>query len=268
MGSEALLIGDGYIGNALLSVLPTQSDILDIRYGVDYGLLTKSELKHYKTIVLMAGHSSVGQCIADPRGAWENNVTKFERLLDKISDKQTLIYASSGSVYNKCWDKTEENKSFYLTNIYDLTKFTIDQIAQLSGKNYYGLRFGTVCGYSPTMRWDLMINKMFKGKSDLRVSNPEITRPILAMSDLVEAVKAIIKDPTKPGIYNLASFSKTVGEIAQEVALDKGVGIETLPPTIAYDFDMDCSKFQKAYNFMFHGTVKSILESLKYEKVN
>jgi len=271
LSSDILVIGGmGYIGSALTAKLKNTNSIdLADSSTFDYNNLTEKQLSFYKTIILVAGHSSVGQCINDPAGAWNNNVSRFESLLRKIN-KQTFIYASSGSVYNNCANITEENRHFYLTNIYDLTKFTIDQLAKLSGKNYYGLRFGTVCGHAPIMRWDLMINKMYQsaGNGVIEVANPQITRPILGMGDLVRAIQAIIKDPKHPGIYNLKSFSKTIGEIGQEVALELGTDLETIDPAPAYDFNMDTTKFQETYNFMFKEDIKSIIRSLKYETIN
>lgn len=265
MSSKTLIIGGkGYIGSALARVLDAT-----VFEGRDYADCEASYLRGFDTLIMLAGHSSVAECIADPSGAWENNVSKFHRFLRMISDEQTLIYASSGSVYNRCENVTEENKYFYLTNTYDLTKFTIDQLASLSNKNFYGLRFGTVCGWSPRMRDDLMINKMYASRESgkIQVNNTAIDRPILALSDLVRAVQAIIADPDHPGIYNLASFTKTVGEIAYEVATTLDLEIEHTPPTPAYDFAMDTTKFQEQYNFMFQADLQSILTSLKNETI-
>lgn len=261
-----LIIGAGYLGSAIQSYIG--GDFCDWKFNKDYGDLTKEELRPYDNIIYVAGHSSVPQCLADPYRAWDNNVTKLKQLLDNIQ-AQVFIYASSGAVYNKCQNVTEDNRVFNLTNILDLTKFTFDQIALLSGKNYYGLRFGTVAGWSPKMRSDLMINKMYANRDTLsvKIANPKIRRAILATSDLVRAIKAIIDKPINPGIYNLASFTKTVDEIGKEVAERLGVRVEYLPDTLAYDFDMDVNKFRNLYNFQFKGTIENILQGLKDEKI-
>jgi len=262
-----LIIGAGYLGSAIQSYIG--GDFCDWKFNKDYGELTKEDIRPYDNIIYVAGHSSVLQCIADPYGAWDNNVTKFKNLIEKIQ-AQTLIYASSGSVYNKCQDVTEDNKVFNLTNHLDLAKFTMDQLTQLSMKNVYGLRFGTVAGWSPKMRSDLMINKMYANRDTLsvKIANPKIRRAILATSDLVRAIKAIIDKPINPGIYNLSSFTKTVEEIGKEVADNLGIGVEYLPDTLAYDFDMDTNKFRNNYNFQFKGTIETILQGLRDEKIN
>lgn len=262
-----LLIGKGYIGSAIDELI--EVDVVDWKDGFEYDEISEETLKLYDTVILLAGHSSVTQCISDPSGAWINNVEKFKRLLDKIHD-QTFIYASSGSLYNNCKIFNEKNTEFNLTNTYDLTKFTIDQLALLSKKNIYGLRFGTVCGYSPKIRKDLMINKMYFNRNSgvIQVSNRSIKRPILGINDLIKAIKTIINNPTNPGIYNLASFTDTVGNIADKVALELNLKIENLPDTPAYNFEMDTSKFRKTYNFTFKESLSSILEGLKNEKLS
>jgi len=51
------------------------------------------------------------------------------------------------------------------------------------------LRQGTVCGHSPRMRFDLIVNIMFKhalAMGEITVNNPSIWRPILSIKDAVK----------------------------------------------------------------------------------
>lgn len=262
MSSKTLIIGNGFIGSAIASEI--DGDIIDIKINRNYNTLTKEELAKYDNIILTAGHSSIHRCFDEPIEAWHNNVTNFIDLLSKI-DNQKLIYASSGGVYNGAKDHTENNTEYNLTNIYDLTKHTIDGIALLSGKRIYGLRFGAVCGYSPNFRNDIMINKMYVD-DPIVVSHPEIIRPILGIKDLVRAVKIIIENDRTPGIYNLASFTLSVGEIAERISELTGKKVirkdSDKSLTHSYNFDMDATKFKKEFNFEFRETLESIMESL------
>ena len=45
-------------------------------------------------------------------------------------------------------------------NNYDISKHCIDLYAEKSDLQYYGLRFGTLNGYAPITRTDVMINAM------------------------------------------------------------------------------------------------------------
>jgi len=229
------------------------------------------KLPHSNATVLLAGHSSVKMCENDPDGAWVNNVDFFRFVLAN-SDK--LIYASSASVYDGVKNPSEDTNEFNLKGWYDLTKRTIDNLALLSDKETYGLRFATVNGWSPNLRIDVMLNKMVydaKTSGKITVTNPQLVRPILGINDLGRAIKAIVGDDSdKRGIYNLASFSASVLDMAKAVG-DKYDAKVIIKHTDAlpYAFGIDTSKFERAYNFKFKDTLASVLKSLEkpFEKV-
>src|SRR5690606_19617743 len=83
------------------------------------------------------------------------------------------------------------------------------------------LRKGTVSGYSPRMRLDLVVNALFRTsvtEGVIRVNNPAIWRPILSMQDAVSAyVRAIECRPSISGIFNIASGNYTLGEVGDQV---------------------------------------------------
>lgn len=73
---------------------------------------------------------------------------------------------------------------------------------------------GTVCGSSPNLRSDVMLNAMVhdavqKGEVHLYVRN--IRRPVLGISDLCRGIQDIIAfNKDVRGLYNMASFNGTV----------------------------------------------------------
>jgi len=83
------------------------------------------------------------------------------------------------------------------------------------------LRKGTICGYSPRMRLDLMVNTMFRTamhEGVIRIDNPSIWRPILAMEDAITAyIRAIEAHESISGIFNIASGNYTVGDVGDLV---------------------------------------------------
>lgn len=214
--------------------------------------------------ILLAGHSSVKMCENDPDGAWVNNVDFFRSVL---RNSKKLIYASSASVYDGVADPRETCTDFNLKGVYDLTKRTIDNLALLSDKEFYGLRFATVNGWSPNLRVDVMLNKMVydaKENGVIIVTNPQLIRPILGINDLGRAVQAIVDSKEdKKGIYNLASFSASVLDMAQAVGDKYEVPVEVRETNATpYAFGIDTSKFRTAYNFEFTDTMESIIDSL------
>tara|TARA_R100001463_G_scaffold39983_1_gene85275 strand:+ start:1025 stop:1915 length:891 start_codon:yes stop_codon:yes gene_type:complete len=275
MNETLILGGNGYIGSALYSKINADSVDLCL-FGSDLGYskianFDSVDISEYKNIILLAGHSSVQMCEHNKPNAWINNVDYFYNLCEKLRDDQLLIYASSASVYgqktNIC---TESDLNINPINHYDLTKINIDIIANKfinDGKKIVGLRFGTVNGFSPNIRSDLMINSMvysYKTKGSIWVSNSWIKRPILAIDDLVRAIDKIINaDQKYLGQYNLCSFNRTVDEISDTVSkvLDCEI-VKNKNSNKVYDFEISNKNFQKDYDFTFKCDIESVIISM------
>ena len=267
--------GSGYIGSRLVPHLRAHNHDV-VAYGNrsnDYNKLTTKFLEPFKTIILLAGHSSVQMCVGDVRSPWHNNVRNFINLVEKTSKDTKIIYASSASVYGNSDDMSFENKmSLEILNNYDLTKITLDIAAQkylAQGRQLLGLRFGTVNGGSPVIRRDLMINMMVYNalnEGKITVANKHINRSILCIDDLVRAVERIVYQGRHnfiPGMYNLASFTATVDEISTYVSKKLGIEIVDKGNTAgAYNFDINTDKLCKDYDFKFTETIESTVDSV------
>jgi nucleoside-diphosphate-sugar epimerase len=294
--SKILLIGgSGYIGSFLKTNLSYPLTSVDIEWfdkndslQVDYNTLTESFLSEYDVIILLAAHSSVKMCQGNYINAFNNNVVNFLNLLNKIKSitkRIKLIYASSSSVYGMTGDLVvdENYKSFIPYNNYDITKHINDVYAEFSGVEYYGLRFGTVNGYSPIMRSDVMINSMVSSalnNNKIELYVKDTIRPILGINDLKSAIVKIIDEPKDlRGYYNLASFNSTSEKIALSVSKITGVNITEMEspnsnPTNKiesknYNFSINSEKFIKNFNFTFEETVESITTGIinNFEKI-
>lgn len=287
--------GAGYIGTRLCMDIADQFDVISwdfCRYSAasvpntqcDYSNITSTDIQDCDAIVLLAGHSSVRMCDGNPYGVMKNNVYNFINLLEKIRSDQTFIYASSASVYGNCTQDTatEETPFESAYNMYDMTKQTIDSYVKTSGKlrnRVFGLRFGTVNGFSPVLRDDVMLNAMTSAAwsvGQVKLYSPKTRRSILAISDLTRGVKAILNSNIDHGgIYNMASFTSTSGEMASAVADTFSVPVNLMSPTDGstikgneklvsskYDFSLGCGKFCSDFGFEFDGSITSVLKEL------
>ena len=283
-----LLIGGcGYIGSRLYSVLSKTYEVVSIdtcwfggeredNHDWDYQGVAKRIIESYDVIILLAGHSSVQMCKDNAESCYANNVTNFINLIEKIDIGTKFIYASSSSVYGDFKEQlaTEKDLAFKPNNFYDLTKHTIDLHASLYPIEYYGLRFGTVNGFSENFRKDIMINAMYTSYDKygyIKEYNPEVYRPILDIQDLCRAIETIIEkgSPEKAGIYNLASFNSSVKEIVREVGYHLECNVEkkngtdnTKLQSGLYNFSISSQKFIDTFSFDFRGSVKSILDDI------
>jgi len=145
---------------------------------------------------------------------------------------------------------------------------------QLADENFsvISLRKGTISGYSPRMRFDLIINTMFKcaiKDHTITINNPSIWRPILSIDDAATAyTRAIEANQKISGIFNIASGNYTVGEVGDLVKVtieERLAGRVDLCIKHVQDFRNYKVSIEKAKNVLsFHpaGDVKSIVGSL------
>jgi nucleoside-diphosphate-sugar epimerase len=272
---KVLIIGgEGYVGSYLFNHIFKQGiDVQTVGNRLlDYNLLGRIFLSSFTHIVLLAGHSSVLRCKGPLESPWKNNVRNFKNLVEKTDNRQTIIYASSASVYGDKDTKplyTEEDISIEYVNNYDLTKVSLDLLAMKyigEGRNIIGLRFGTVNGGSPVIRRDLMINSMVYTalfEKHITITNKHIKRPILSVRDLSRAVETMIKSKAASNIFNLASFNSTVESIANIVSDYTKVDItDNGDVPGAYNFAIDNTKFKVLGNFTYEDNLHSVVENV------
>ncbi len=180
--------------------------------------------------------------------------------LKKIPNDNTLfIYASTASLYSGIEGPVKENvKVVPYENAYDISKFSFDYLAQRFHQNIIGLRMGTLAGYSPNIRKELIFNSMtlsafFKG--EVKVANKDKIRSILFLSDLAEIIKILLsKKDVSPGFYNALSYTFSIGELGNKIAQFFAAKIIELPNSNTYSFSIDNSKvkllgYQNTYTF-------------------
>ena len=291
LNKSILIIGSsGYIGTALNKYLKDKGYLVttvDLKwfggptpdYKENFKDLSKEFYSKFTYVILLAGHSSMTMCANNYEEAWENNVTNFSDLISKLTEKQTLIYSSSGSVYGQGGQNRNENMTLApAQNEYDLTKQMIEKIASGARCRTVGLRFATLNGASDYSRSDLMINSMVisaKTQDKIVCYNGKNHRSILGMQDCVRAIQQIIDKTDKlisrHEVFNLSSINGTINSFAKEVANILNVKVENHSKiTNVFSFELDSTKFIKTFGFTFRQTtidiiVKEILN--KYEKI-
>lgn len=282
--SKILLIGGcGYVGSNLYAHLVSSGHSVvsvDLEWfgnpgiqnqKVDFSDLEDGFVREFDSVILLAGHSSISMCEDEP-SARRNNVRNFLSLSGKLSKDQRLIYASSINTYASCphrhhlHDEGCGGRAF--DSEYNYQKAVVDDLSADLAVPAIGLRFGTVCGSSPNLRTDVVLNSMVRAAAStgrVTVSSPAAWRPILWARDLCRAFEAAIgAPPGARGVYNLASFNETMGCLADEVCLRTGadlvVGRETPTTSIA----VSCERFKRDFDFKFEGTVATIVSDLSH----
>jgi nucleoside-diphosphate-sugar epimerase len=285
--------GAGYIGNVLIPKLLDRGykvDVVDLfwfgnnlprQVGIlnkDIFHLSVDDLEPYDQVIFLAGLSNDPMAEYSPSKNFIFNAAAPAYLgyTAKKAKVKRYIYASSCSVYgyteNELFDETRPVSSNYP---YGISKLQGEQAAmQLVDDDFsvIALRKGTVSGYSPRMRFDLIVNTMFRAairENTVTVNNPSIWRPLLSIDDAATAyIRAIEANMKLSGIFNAASGNYTVGEVADQVksTVEERLGLKiALNIKHIQDFRNYKVSTEKAKNVLsFHpsGSVKSIVNSL------
>jgi nucleoside-diphosphate-sugar epimerase len=291
---KVLIVGGaGYLGCVLIPRLLDRGykvDVVDLFWfgnhlprqvavlNQDLFQLTVEDLEAYDQVVFLAGLSNDPMAEYSPSKNFIFNAAApaYLAYMAKLARVKRYIYASSCSVYgyteNELYDETRSVGSTYP---YGISKLQGEQAAlQLADDKFsvISLRKGTISGYSPRMRLDLIINTMFKTAlrdNTVTVNNPSIWRPILSIEDATTAyIRAIEANFKISGIFNIASGNYTVGEIGDLVktAIEERLGKRVnLCIKHIQDFRNYKVSIEKAKNVLsFHpvGDAKSIVSNL------
>ncbi len=234
--------GAGYVGSVLVPLLLDHGyevDCCDLLWfgnhlpeGVrviqrDLFDCAAADLEGYDQVIFLAGLSNDPMAEFSPAMNFIHNAAlpSYLAYLAKKAGVQRFIYASSCSVYgytvNELYD---ENCPVTCGYPYGISKLQGERgVMQLqdSGFSTIALRQGTVCGHSPRIRFDLIVNAMYKSAvcdGQVVINNPSIWRPILDVRDTSTAFfRAVQADPSISGVFNVAAGNFTVGQIGDLV---------------------------------------------------
>ena len=234
--------GAGYIGSALIPKLIERGykiDVIDLLWfgshlpkGVniiqqDIFNCKEKDLEPYEQVIFLAGLSNDPMAEFSPSRNFIDNASapSYLAYMAKRAGVRRYIYGSSCSVYGYTVDEFyDENRPTISNYPYGISKLQgeFGALKQLDDTfSVISLRQGTVNGYSPRMRLDLIVNTMFKCAIDdgvITVNNPAIWRPILDVRDAASAyIRSIEANETISGVFNVASGNYTVGEIGDYV---------------------------------------------------
>ncbi|MEO5674378.1 MAG: NAD-dependent epimerase/dehydratase family protein [Chitinophagales bacterium] len=240
--------------------------------------LTEKDVEGFDVVIFLAGLSNDPMAEFSPAKNFISNAssTAYLAYIAKRAGVKRFIYAGSCSVYgytvNELYDETKPASSSYP---YGISKLQGEQaVMQMQDDQFSVIAFrqGTVSGYSPRMRLDLIVNTMFKTAlttGEVIINNPSIWRPILAIQDAANAyVRAIEAAPAISGIFNIASGNYTVGEVADyvkeavEKKLSKKVKLNIKNIQDFRNYKVSVEKAMNMLSFKPAHNVESILDEL------
>lgn len=192
------------------------------------------------TVVALAARVGDAACDLDPEQTLEVNYRSTHLMLDACHRHgvERLVFASSCSVYGANGHALlTEDSHMNPVSLYAKTRIMSEEAID-DGRgdlDVVVLRLATVCGLSPRMRFDLMVNAITAHAAverRIRIMGADQWRPHIHVQDAAEAFLCAVEIDRRMGmgVFNVGSneLNFTIREVAAKV-------LEALPET-AVDF--------------------------------
>lgn len=285
--------GAGYVGSVLVPMLMDRGHEVDVADSCWFGNhlppavrvfrrdlfeFEERDLKGYEQVIFLAGLSNDPMAEFSPAMNFVHNgaLPAYLTYVAKKAGVKRFIYASSCSVYgfteNQVYDESAPVTCGYP---YGISKLQGERgVMQLGDASFstIALRQGTVSGYSPRMRFDLIVNTMFKCamlNGEITINNPSIWRPILDVRDTSAAfIRAVHADYLVSGVFNVASGNFTVGQVGEIVKNEieklsgRKVNIRVQGVQDFRNYKVTCEQAQKTLGFSPKYSIADMVQNL------
>ena len=195
---------------------------------------------------------------------WDASVSLFEKA-EKAGIKR-FVFASTCSNYGKMADPdsyVNENSELRPVSLYAELKVKFENFILQENRDAKicatALRFSTVYGFSPRIRFDLTVNEFTRNvclKGEQEIWGPQFNRPYCHVDDLARAVVLALEAPeekVKANVFNVGdtmeNYSKRMlmEEIQKQIPAAKAIYVEkTEDPR---DYRVNCDKIKSDLGF-------------------
>ncbi len=301
---KVLVIGGaGYLGAVLIERLLAEGYNVRVLDSYIYGKKAVEKYAYDERVVAIEGDirnievinsamSGIGSAVllaavvgdpaskARPEQTVETNylAAQMSASSAKINGIKKFIYASTCSVYGVGKDILDENAPLNPVSLYARTKISSEEsILSISDDSFKPviMRMSTLYGWSPRMRFDLVVNTMTmtaftEGK--ITVFGGNQWRPLLSLPDAADAYVRVLEADLGCGrIYNVGSEEQNyiITDVAKQVAegIKKASGKE-IPISIegdsvdARDYRVSFKKIQTELGFGVTHTITEAAEEI------
>ena len=300
--------GAGYVGSGLLKELLLKGyvvtcidnlmfggeSLLDIWYNKNFTFINcdindSEKLDNIFSKNNFDGVIHLAAIVGDPACklysdlANKTNWTSSKWLIDKSKSVgvSKFIFASTCSNYGKMDDPeayVDENSKLAPVSLYaelkvKFEKYMLNEIKKTDDFSPTSLRFSTVYGLSPRMRFDLTVNEFTKdlalGK-ELIIFGEQFWRPYCHVKDFSNAFITVLNSPNKKVAYNVFNVGDTKENYTKQMIVNE---IKKILPNskIKYvvknddprDYRVNCDKIKNELGFKISMTVPDGIMEVK-----
>lgn len=231
----------------------------------------RSAMNGAEVVILLACLSNDPMAEIDPALTREVNLHALQRLI--VSAKELgvrrLLYASSTSVYGvqevPRVVETTPLKPYTLYSRYkaEIEEFLKDQLD--SSLVMVIVRGATICGYSPRMRLDLLVNQfcwLALKNGTITIEGGKQIRPLIHMRDLVDFYLLMLEaDPrlVQGEAFNVTAGNFTVQQVAEMVQAYTGCQLSYTGVTDPRSYPADGEKATKVLGYRTRRTIQEAM---------
>ena len=263
-----------YWGRAPLARFADEIELVE----ADVRELPVTALDGVDGVIHLAGLSNDPTAEYDPEANWQMNAIATETLARSCIDRdvERLVFASSCSLYDGLPPGMhDETATIRPRGAYATSKrYGEEALLGLVSEGLCPviLRNGTVYGYSPRMRFDLVVNTFVKDallRGELQLHGGGwMWRPLVDVNDVSDAMIAALEAPAelvRGEIFNVLHSNYQIRELAMLVAgsvqlMGRGVTLREAPaPSLTRDYE--CSNTKLASKIAFQPS-RSVVEAI------
>jgi len=226
-----------------------------------------SAMAGHEAVILLACISNDPMADLDPAFTKEVNLDAIQRLIlaAKALGVARLVYASSASVYGmQDVERVTEDTPLKPITLYSTYKMEVEAFLQgqtTDGFTSVAVRSSTVCGYSPRMRLDLLLNLfcyLALTRGSIAIEGGQQIRPLIHIQDLVAFYRLMLEvEATKirGEAFNVSSGNFTVLQVAEMVRAQTGCQLTYSSVVDGRSYPADSEKAARVLGFRTRRTI-------------
>ena len=286
-GKNVLITGGGgYIGSVLVDSAPKhwRITVLDnclmgnsninfsrkvniIKKDIRNDSIIEDLVKKSDVVIHLAGIVGVPSFNRNPKAAITINQDATEKIVSAVKKyNKKLVFMSTCSVYGFntkiCTEETIPNE----VDDYSVTKSNSEQYIQQNLENYIIFRLGTVYGWSPRMRFDLVINIIIEKvlwNEAVEIYGGTQWRPFVHVKDAANALVLGTETTIKGEIFNLVAENHQILEIVKQITDNFEIVTDTKD---SRSYHVDNEKIKNQLKWVPEMTIDKTIQEFK--KVN
>ena len=177
--------------------------------------------------ILLAGITEAEKSRDRETLVWKTNFDKSRIVADSLSSATRLVFASTGNLFGGVpvdgkWQNLDENDTPYPRLPYASSKLAFENFLHQNCGNFTICRFGTVFGYSPGVRFNIVTNtfvyRALLGQELILHGRGENYRPNVHVKDAARAMLFLARLPkARNQVYHVVRHNMTIRQLAETI---------------------------------------------------